>query len=39
MTESPSLFAAVQKFGLKLEPAKDSGEFLVVDSVAKPAEN
>jgi uncharacterized protein (TIGR03435 family) len=36
---APSLFAAVQKLGLKLEPAKGSSDYLVVDSVARPAEN
>jgi uncharacterized protein (TIGR03435 family) len=30
---------AVKKLGLKLEPAKGSGEFLVIDSVEKPSEN
>ncbi len=30
---------AVQKLGLKLEPAKGPGEFLVVDSVARPSDN
>jgi uncharacterized protein (TIGR03435 family) len=36
---APSLFAAVQKLGLKLEPAKGSGDYLVVDSVVRPAGN
>lgn len=36
---APSLFMAVQKLGLKLEPAKGSGDFLAVDSVARPAGN
>ena len=30
---------ALKKLGLKLEPAKGSGEFLVVDRVEKPSEN
>ena len=30
---------AVQKLGLKLEPAKGSGEFLVIDRVERPSEN
>jgi uncharacterized protein (TIGR03435 family) len=30
---------AVQKLGLKLEPAKGSGEFLVIDHVEKPSGN
>jgi uncharacterized protein (TIGR03435 family) len=29
----------LQKLGLKLEPAKGSGEFLVIDHVEKPSEN
>jgi uncharacterized protein (TIGR03435 family) len=30
---------ALKKLGLKLEPAKGSGEFLVIDHVEKPSEN
>ena len=30
---------AVQKLGLKLEPAKGSGQFLVIDHVEKPSGN
>ena len=36
----PSIFTAFQdRLGLKLEPAKGPGEFLVIDSVARPSEN
>jgi Protein of unknown function (DUF3738) len=31
--------SAVEKLGLKLEPAKGSGEFLVIDHVERPSEN
>jgi len=34
-----AIFEAVQKAGLKLEPAKGSGEFLVIDRVERPSEN
>lgn len=35
-----SIFTAIQQqLGLKLEPAKGLGEFLVIDSVARPSEN
>ena len=30
---------ALKRVGLKLEPAKGSGEFLVIDRVEKPSEN
>jgi uncharacterized protein (TIGR03435 family) len=30
---------AVEKLGLKLEPAKGRGEFLVIDRVERPSEN
>ena len=36
----PPIFTALQRqLGLKLEPAKCVGEFLVIDQVAKPAAN
>jgi uncharacterized protein (TIGR03435 family) len=41
MTEplGSSVFAAVKKLGLKLDPAKASGQFLVIDHVERPSEN
>jgi uncharacterized protein (TIGR03435 family) len=36
----PSIFASVQRqLGLRLEPAKGLGDFLVIDHVAKPSAN
>ena len=34
-----SILAAVQKAGLRLEPAKGPGEFLVVDRIERPSGN
>jgi uncharacterized protein (TIGR03435 family) len=38
-TEGPSIFAAVEDLGLKLNPEKDPIEFLVIDSVEHPGAN
>jgi uncharacterized protein (TIGR03435 family) len=35
----PSIFTALERVGLKLEPAKGSREYLVIDSVSRPSEN
>ena len=34
-----SVFPAVQKLGLHLEPSKGSAEFLVIDRIARPSGN
>ncbi len=38
-TEGPSIFAAVEDLGLKLEPQKSPVEMLIIDSVERPSEN
>jgi bla regulator protein blaR1 len=35
----PTMFTAIQQFGLKLVPAKGPGSFLVIDSVERPSPN
>lgn len=35
----PSVFTAIQRLGLKLEPAQGSRDFLVIDRVERPTEN
>lgn len=35
----PSLFTAVRQLGLRLVPSKGPGNFLIIDSVAKPSPN
>lgn len=37
--QGTSIFAAVQKLGLKLESARGQTEFLVIDHVERPSEN
>ena len=37
---APSVFQAIQQqLGLKLEPARGPGEFLVIDHIERPSEN
>jgi uncharacterized protein (TIGR03435 family) len=35
----PSIFTAIERLGLKLEPAKGPGDFLVIDHVERPSAN
>ncbi len=35
----PSIFTALERIGLKLEPARGSREYLVIDSVSRPSAN
>jgi bla regulator protein BlaR1 len=35
----PTIFTAIQQFGLKLEPTKGPRDFLVIDHVERPTEN
>jgi uncharacterized protein (TIGR03435 family) len=37
--DGTAIRVAVRKLGLRLEPAKGSGEFLVIDHVEKPSGN
>lgn len=40
VADGPSVFTALpQQLGLKLEPAKGSGDFIVIDSVERPSVN
>jgi uncharacterized protein (TIGR03435 family) len=36
---SDTVIAAVRSIGLRMEPAKGRGDFLVIDRVERPAEN
>jgi uncharacterized protein (TIGR03435 family) len=38
-SRGPSIFTAIQQYGLRLERSKGPGEFLVIDHVEKPSEN
>jgi uncharacterized protein (TIGR03435 family) len=37
--DGPTIFTAVEKLGLQLEPAKGPGEFMVIDHVERPSAN
>jgi uncharacterized protein (TIGR03435 family) len=36
---APSIFAALEQLGLKLESTKGPGDFLVIDHIERPDEN
>jgi uncharacterized protein (TIGR03435 family) len=38
-TDSPDIFTAIQRIGLKLEPAKGEVEVIVIDHAEKPTDN
>jgi uncharacterized protein (TIGR03435 family) len=38
-TDGPSVFSAVQKIGLRLEPRKVAVSYFVIDSAHRPGEN
>jgi uncharacterized protein (TIGR03435 family) len=35
----PSIFSELGRLGLKLEPAKGTREFMVIDHIERPSEN
>ena len=37
--KAPSIFAAVEQLGLKLEPIRVPREFIVIDHVERPSPN
>jgi len=36
LDDGPTVFQAVQELGLKLEPERAPGEFLVIDGIERP---